>query len=151
MRKHLAAIAALSVVLLGACAGPDQPGAATSPSASASVPEAPTESGPEPISTVQTCAGYYDGGEYSVDHRVTTWGPELGGLDEEGGVQVTVVRDRLQSLLLYANDETTPALAAIQVPFQNALSNGAGNPEQVAEAAAAFRTLCEDAGYEFTR
>jgi hypothetical protein len=153
MRKYLAATAAASVALVvGACSGPDQAdaGTATSPSATGSVPEAPTESGPEPVSTVQTCAGYYDGGEYSVDHRVTTWGPELGGLDDDGKVQATVVRDRLASLLLYADDEITPALQAVQVPFQNALTNGVGSPEQAAEAAAALRPLCEDAGYGFS-
>jgi hypothetical protein len=149
MRNHLASAAAVSVVLvLGACSGPGQADGTATPSATTSAPESSTASGPEPHSTVQTCAGYYDGGEYSVDHRVTTWGTQLDALDEAGAVEVTVVRDRLSSLLLYADDETTSALEALRTPFQDALTDGEGDPEQVEEAATAFRALCEDAGYD---
>ncbi len=149
MRNHLAATAAVSVVLvLAACSGPGQADGTATPSATASAPESSTGSGPEPHSTVQTCAGYYDGGEYSVDHRVTTWGPQLDALDEAGAVEVTVVRDRLSSLLLYAGDEAAPALEALRTPFQDALTGGAGDPAQAEEAAAALRAVCEDAGYE---
>ncbi len=149
MRNHLASAAAVSVVLvLAACSGPGQTDGAATPSAATSATESSTASGPEPHSTVQTCAGYYDGGEYSVDHRVTTWGPQVDALDEAGAVEATVVRDRLSSLLLYAGDDTAPALEELRAPFQDALTDGAGDPGQVEEAAAAFRALCEDAGYE---
>lgn len=147
MRNHLAAAAAASVVLLlAACSGAGQADGAATPSVTAS--ESSAGSGPEPHSTVQTCAGYYDGGEYSVDHRVTTWGPQLEALDEAGAVEATVVRDRLSSLLLYADAEARPALEALRAPFQDALTDGAGDPQQAEGAAAELRALCEDAGYE---
>jgi hypothetical protein len=149
MRTCLAASAALIAVLaLAACSGPAWSDDAA-PAASSSTSSAPVIPGPEPISTAETCAGYYDGDELSLDHRVTTWGPQLGSVEESAVVEVTIVRDRLDALLRYAGEETTPQLQAIQVPFKNALANGTGDPARVEEAAAGLRTTCEAAGYAF--
>jgi hypothetical protein len=148
MRTCLAASAALLAVLaLAACSGPARSDDAAPAAASAS--SAPATSGPEPNSTADICAGYYDGGELSVDHRVTTWGPQLASVEEAAVVEVTIVRDRLAALLRYANEETTPQLQAVQVPFENALANGTGDPAQVERAAAELRATCEAAGYTF--
>jgi hypothetical protein len=152
MRKNLAATAALScALLLAACSGTDQSDDATAPAA-----ETPAEatSSPTPtverVETVETCAGYFDGGEHSTDTMVTTWGPKIDGeLDDAALLEVTVVRDRISSLLFYANEEITPQLQAIQVPFENALTGTVGSPAAVEEAVAEFRTACEAAGFEF--
>ena len=152
MRKSLAATAALScALLLAACSGTDQPddAAATATESPAEATGSPTPA-VEPVETVETCAGYFDGGEHSVDARVTEWGPRIGEeLDDTGILEVTIVRDRIQSLLFYAGEETTPQLQAIQVPFENALTGTAGSPSAVEEAVAELRATCEDAGYEF--
>lgn len=152
MRKNLAATAALScALLLAACSGTDQSDDATAPAAetSAEATSSPTPT-QERVETIETCAGYFDGGEHATGALVDTWGPQIGGeLDDAGLIEVTIVRDRISSLLFYANEDVTPQLQAIQVPFENALTGTAGSPEAVEQAVAEFRAACEDAGYEF--
>jgi len=152
MRKYLAATAALSgVLLLAACSDPDQSDDATPPAASETSTEASASPTPtvEHVETVETCAGYFDGDEHSTSTLVSTWGPRIGDeLDDDAFLQVTVVRDRISSLLFYANEETTPQLQAIRVPFENALTGTAGSPSAVKDAVAEFRTTCKDAGFK---
>jgi hypothetical protein len=152
MRKYLAATAAVSsALLLAACSGSGQGDDATSPAAETSAAATPSATPTvERVDTTETCAGYFDGDEHSTANLVSTWAPKIGEeLDDAGLVEVTIVRDRIQSLLFYANEDVTPQLQAIQVPFENALTGAAGSPSAVEDAVTEFRATCEDAGYEF--
>jgi|GEM_PF-4807639 len=145
MRPLLAATAAVSTaLLLAACAGPDdaEPAAETSPTPEASTE---TEGGAD---TVTTCSGYYDGGELSIHHRVTTWTPEVAEpATEENTGELTIVRDRLDAQIRYADTEAAALLETIQAPFDTSLEGGSADPADVEESVAAFASFCADAGF----
>ncbi|MEG3615485.1 hypothetical protein [Isoptericola haloaureus] len=145
MRSLFAATAAVSAaLLLTACAGPDsvEPAADSSPT-----PEASTETeGAVDIAT--TCAGYYDGGELSIDHRVTTWTPEVSSpATEENTAELTIVRDRLDAQIRYADTGPAAILQAIQEPFDDALNGTSGDQGAVEDAVTALEAMCDDAGF----
>ncbi|WP_402469816.1 hypothetical protein [Isoptericola aurantiacus] len=143
MRTLGAAAAALSFALLvSACAGPDSAEPAAASSAS---PEASATAAADPTTT---CAGYYDGGELSIHERVTTWTSAVAEpATEENQSELVIIQDRLSSQIRYAQDGPATLLEAIQEPFVTSIEGGSGDPSVVEESAAAFATLCDEAGY----
>ncbi|NOV98417.1 hypothetical protein [Isoptericola halotolerans] len=145
MRSALAAVAATSALLLiGACAGPDT----TGPEAEASpTPEASATS--ESVDVLTTCRGYYDGGEHSIDHRVTTWASAVADpATDENLTELTIVRDRLDAQIRYAETGPAALLESVRAPFAASLEGEPADPENVVEATDAVQQMCTDAGYQ---